>query len=173
MSASAHDRAAADASPSLSPRKASEARLEEIKLDAGTTHARDGNRLNPQIQGRDSYYELPVLRPPVWTWEVPLYFFLGGISGISACMAFAAQLLHVDPDLIRPLLWMALIGAAICPLLLIADLGRPSRFLYMLRVFKLQSPMFFELGAGRGGPTTRSCHPRTRQPLGLAVPLVA
>ena len=145
MSASAHDRAAADASPSLSPRKASEARLEEIKLDAGTTHARDGNRLNPQIQGRDSYYELPVLRPPVWTWEVPLYFFLGGISGISACMAFAAQLLHVDPELIRPLLWMALIGAATCPLLLIADLGRPSRFLYMLRVFKLQSPM--SLGA--------------------------
>jgi hypothetical protein len=145
MSQFANDRAAKAASPALAPRKATEARLEEIKLAAGAAHARDGNRLNRQIQGRDSYYELPALKPPVWTWQVPLYFFLGGISGVSACMAFAAQLLHRDPELIGPLLWMALIGAAICPLLLIADLGRPSRFLYMLRVFKLQSPM--SLGA--------------------------
>jgi len=141
MSQFADDRAATDSSPSLAPRKATEARLEQIKLAAGAAHARDGNRLSPQIQGRDSYYELPALKPPVWTWQVPLYFFLGGISGVSACMAFAAQLLHRDPELIRPLLWMAMIGAAICPILLIADLGRPTRFLYMLRVFKLRSPM--------------------------------
>jgi hypothetical protein len=145
MSTPANDRSAAgDVSPSLAPRKASEARLEEIKLAAEAAHASNGNRrdaLNPQIQGRDSYYELPALKQPVWTWEVPLYFFLGGISGVSACMAFAAQIFHRHPDLIRPLLWMALIGAAICPALLIADLGRPSRFLYMLRVFKVQSPM--------------------------------
>jgi hypothetical protein len=56
-------------------------------------------------------------------------------------MAFAAQLFHRDPDMIRPLLWIALIGASICPALLIADLGHPTRFLNMLRVFKLQSPM--------------------------------
>ena len=144
MSTSANNRAAAEAVPSLAPRKASEARLEEIKLAAGAAHASNGNRrdgLDPQIQGSDSYYELPALKQPVWTWEVPLYFFLGGISGVSACMAFAAQIFHRDPDLIRPLLWMALIGAAICPALLISDLGRPSRFLYMLRVFKVQSPM--------------------------------
>ncbi|HTF44924.1 MAG TPA: NrfD/PsrC family molybdoenzyme membrane anchor subunit, partial [Terriglobales bacterium] len=71
----------------------------------------------------------------------PLYFFLGGIAGVSACIGFAAQLFHGDPAPIRAALWMGLIGASICPVLLIADLGRPSRFLNMLRVFKLQSPM--------------------------------
>ena len=63
---------------------------------------------------------------------------------LPACppaLAFAAQLFHGDPALIRTALWMGLIGASICPVLLISDLGRPSRFLNMLRVFKLRSPM--------------------------------
>jgi formate-dependent nitrite reductase membrane component NrfD len=77
----------------------------------------------------------------VWTWEVPLYFFIGGIAGISACIAFAAQLFDRDPALIRDALWIAFVGSAICPVLLIADLGRPARFLNMLRVAKIQSPM--------------------------------
>ncbi len=87
------------------------------------------------------YYGLPLLKPPTWTWEVPLYLFLGGIAGVSACIAFAAQLFHADTNLIRTALWIGLIGAAICPMLLISDLGRPERFLNMLRVFKLKSPM--------------------------------
>jgi hypothetical protein len=125
------------AKPQSAP-KATEARLQQIKIAA----AAPGSQHNhPQIQGRDSYYNLPALKPPVWTWQVPLYFFLGGISGVSACMAFVAQLFHGEPSLVRALLWIGLIGVAICPALLIADLGRPSRFLNMLRVFKLQSPM--------------------------------
>ena len=55
------------------------------------------------------------------------------------------NLLGVIPALIRVSLWTALLGAAICPVLLIADLGRPTRFLNMLRVFKLRSAM--SLGA--------------------------
>src|SRR5258708_30507611 len=50
-------------------------------------------------------------------------------------------LLQGAPELIRLCLWVGLLGAAICPVLLIADLGRPMRFLNMLRVFKLQSAM--------------------------------
>src|SRR5258708_17002271 len=50
-------------------------------------------------------------------------------------------MLHGAPELIRLCLWVGLLGAAICPVLLIADLGRPLRFLNMLRVFKLQSAM--------------------------------
>jgi formate-dependent nitrite reductase membrane component NrfD len=121
--------------------KATEERLQEIKNAAAGLAPEATGRNHPQIQGRDSYYGLPALKPPVWTWEVPLYFFLGGISGVSECLAFVAQIFHPDDALIRALLWIALIGAAICPALLIADLGRPSRFLNMLRVFKLQSPM--------------------------------
>ena len=121
--------------------KATEARLREIKNTAtGLAPTATGHN-HPQIQGQDSYYGLPALKPPVWTWEVPLYFFLGGIAGVSECLAFIAQIFRPDAALISALLWIALIVVAICPLLLISDLGRPSRFLNMLRVFKPQSPM--------------------------------
>jgi formate-dependent nitrite reductase membrane component NrfD len=125
--------------------KATEKRLDQIRETAassanspaaiptlGTSDKRDG---------RESYYGLPVLKAPTWTWEVPLYFFFGGIAGVSACIAFFAHLFHADPALVRMCLWVGLIGAAICPILLIMDLGRPSRFLNMLRVFKIQSAM--------------------------------
>lgn len=134
--------------PSRKPR-ATEERLDEIRraaLDAapapGAEHR--GSAPSPSsspASTQESYYGLPVLKKPVWTWEVPLYFFLGGIAGVSACIGLGAQLSHGDPALIRAALWMGLIGASICPVLLIADLGRPSRFLNMLRVFKLRSPM--------------------------------
>ena len=61
-------------------------------------------------------------------------FYFGGIAGVSAVMAFAAHLFGAEPAMVRLLLWMALVGAALCPPLLIADLGSP-RFLNMLRVF--------------------------------------
>ena len=116
--------------------KATEKRLDEIReaaLQAGPAQA--------SAQAGESYYGLPLLKAPVWSWQIPLYFFLGGISGVSPCIGFVAQLFHSDLALVRVCLWMGLIGASICPMLLIADLGRPARFLNMLRVFKLQSPM--------------------------------
>ena len=100
-----------------------------------------GSRNAPQIRGRDGYYGLPVLKAPVWTWQVPLYFFVGGIAGMSACLALVGQLFGTEAALVRSALWVALIGAAICPIFLISDLGRPGRFLAMLRVAKIQSPM--------------------------------
>jgi hypothetical protein len=115
--------------------KPTEERLDEIRKAASQSGPAQGP------QAGESYYGLPVLKAPVWTWEVPLYFFLGGISGVSACIGFIAQLFRSDPALIRVCLWIALIGASICPILLIADLGRPARFLNMLRVFKLRSAM--------------------------------
>jgi formate-dependent nitrite reductase membrane component NrfD len=123
--------------------KATEERLDEIRKAAAESAPTAGpiQVAHPQIRGRESYYGLPVLKAPVWTWEVPLYFFIGGIAGVSANLAFAAQLFGRDPALIRAALWIAFLGAAICPVLLIADLGRPTRFLNMLRVAKIQSPM--------------------------------
>ena len=124
-------------------RKASEERLDEIRKAAADAALplRNAPVSHPQIRGKESYYGLPVLKAPVWTWEVALYFFIGGVSGMSAALAFAAQLFGGEAALIRAALFVALTGAVICPILLIADLGRPSRFLNMLRVFKLQSPM--------------------------------
>jgi hypothetical protein len=81
------------------------------------------------------------LKPPVWTWEVPTYLFVGGIAGMSAVVAVIAAATGADAALARDARWIALIGALVSPLLLISDLGRPGRFLYMLRVFKRQSAM--------------------------------
>src|SRR5256885_7097917 len=33
-----------------------------------------------------SYYGRPVVKPPVWTWEIPTYFFTGGLAGASASL---------------------------------------------------------------------------------------
>jgi Polysulphide reductase, NrfD len=125
--------------------KATEKRLDEIReaaaAIANTPAAVPSLGASRKTDGTESYYGLPVLKAPTWTWEVPLYFFIGGIAGVSACIAFFAHLFHADPALVRTCLWIGLIGAAICPVLLISDLGRPSRFLNMLRVFKIQSAM--------------------------------
>jgi DMSO reductase anchor subunit len=88
-----------------------------------------------------SYHDLPLLKAPVWTWEIPLYFFVGGAAGASSVLGFAAQLTTDDEDLVRDARRIAAIGAIVSGPLLISDLGRPERFLNMLRVFKPQSPM--------------------------------
>jgi hypothetical protein len=109
----------------------------KVVTGAGQAHA----NANVAIPGAEDYYNLPVLKPPTWTWEVPLYFFVGGIAGMSSLIAFVGHLFHADPRMIRVVLWIPLIGAGLCPALLISDLGRPLRFLNMLRVFKWRSAM--------------------------------
>jgi formate-dependent nitrite reductase membrane component NrfD len=89
----------------------------------------------------DTYYDLPLLKPPVWTWEVPTYFFVGGAAGASAVIAAAARFTGADRALVRDAKWVAAGGAVLSAPLLVADLGRPERFLHMLRVFKPQSAM--------------------------------
>jgi len=93
---------------------------------------------------------VPLLKAPVWTWEVPAYFFVGGASGAAAVIAAiagfrgdAASLSSVAAlaSIAERARWIAAVGALIAPPLLISDLGRPARFLNMLRVFKIQSPM--------------------------------
>lgn len=90
--------------------------------------------------GFRSYYAKAVIKEPTWTWEVPWYLFLGGLSGASSLLSLAARL-RGDEELARRALWVALGGATVSPVLLILDLGRPERFYNMLRVFKPTSPM--------------------------------
>jgi len=87
-----------------------------------------------------TYYGRPVLKVPVWRWPVPVYFFTGGLAGASASLGLASRL-KGDDALARRALDVATVGALISPALLIADLGRPERFLNMLRVAKPTSPM--------------------------------
>jgi hypothetical protein len=85
---------------------------------------------------RTGYYGTPLLKVPAWTWEVPLYFFVGGAAGSAAALAQIGKFTSSDYKLVNDARWIAAIGGAISPVLLISDLGRPERFLNMLRVFK-------------------------------------
>jgi Polysulphide reductase, NrfD len=91
--------------------------------------------------GDAGYFGLPLLKKPVWTWEVPVYFFVGGAAGASAVIATVAERLDGEGDLARDAAWIAAGGGLVSAALLTADLGRPERFLNMLRVFKPQSAM--------------------------------
>jgi formate-dependent nitrite reductase membrane component NrfD len=87
-----------------------------------------------------SYYDQPVIKRPTWTWEVPVYFFTGGVAGASAGLAYLSGVR--GNDVLARRAWITAAGAiAMSPPLLISDLGRPTRFLNMLRMFKVTSPM--------------------------------
>ncbi len=90
-----------------------------------------------------TYYDRPVLKRPVWKWYVPAYFSCGGAAGAAAVVAAAAQLADRRglQGLIRRARWVAALGGAAGTVLLIVHLGRPARFLNMLRVFRPTSPM--------------------------------
>jgi DMSO reductase anchor subunit len=87
-----------------------------------------------------SYYGRPVLKEPVWTGEIPWYFFFGGLAGASSVLSLSARVAG-NRALARRALLVSLGGATVSPVLLIMDLGRPERFYNMLRVFKPTSPM--------------------------------
>ena len=90
-----------------------------------------------------TYYGVPTLKEPVWKWYIPAYFYVGGVAGASAAAGAAAQLFDRRgmEGLWRPARLVAAGGAALSAALLIADLGRPARFVNMLRVFRPSSPM--------------------------------
>jgi hypothetical protein len=89
----------------------------------------------------DSYYGKPVLNAPVWKpLDIAGYLFLGGLAGASSALAAGAQATG-RPGLARTSKVGALGAGAVSLVALVHDLGRPERFLHMLRVFKVTSPM--------------------------------
>jgi hypothetical protein len=89
----------------------------------------------------ESYYGRQILKTPTWkTPDVPLYLFLGGMAGGSALLAEGAALTG-RPHLERVARLAAAGGAAAGTVALVHDLGRPERFLNMLRVLKPTSPL--------------------------------
>lgn len=130
-------------------RKTFETRLDQLREEArqkGTvedagTRAIGGPVPNPSSSHNAvGYFGQAFLKPPVWEWMIAVYFFVGGLAGMSGLVA-AAALIKQEFGLARVAMWPAAIGAIVSVILLTADLGRPMRFIYMLRVFKYQSPM--------------------------------
>jgi formate-dependent nitrite reductase membrane component NrfD len=89
------------------------------------------------------YHGLPPLKAAPWKAYVPAYYFAGGLSGAASLLGAGLQLTG-DASLRPAVLRCRRIGAAsigVGAALLIADLGRPARFLHMIRVFRPTSPM--------------------------------
>ncbi|MGW4798675.1 NrfD/PsrC family molybdoenzyme membrane anchor subunit [Nonomuraea sp. NPDC004297] len=124
----------------------------DVRMD-GSPDLRGERQATPGSAGRrrerlmvpkadfESYYGRPVLNAPTWqAHDIAGYLFLGGLAGASSTLAAAAELTG-RPRLARA----AKVGAAGALggslYALIHDLGRPERFLNMLRVFKVTSPM--------------------------------
>jgi len=103
------------------------------EVPAAAARMRGGTEVPVPVRG-------PVIRPNVWTWEVPLYFWFGGIATGASFAALGCEVAG-DARSAR-VARMVAVGAAGCggPLL-IMDLGRPERFHHMFRIFKTRSPM--------------------------------
>ncbi|MGB8389079.1 NrfD/PsrC family molybdoenzyme membrane anchor subunit [Mycobacterium sp.] len=108
----------------------------------GRRSGSDGSREMPMVPEAEfsSYYGRPVVKPAPWGHEVGAYLFLGGVAGGSGLLAAGAQLTGLD-KLRRNARLTALVAVLLSLVALVKDLGRPERFLNMLRTFKPTSPM--------------------------------
>jgi formate-dependent nitrite reductase membrane component NrfD len=87
-----------------------------------------------------SYYGRPVVRETVWGPDIPSYLFLGGLAGASSGLAAGAH--FTGNRQLAPAAKAAAAGAiSLSMVALVHDLGRPIRFVNMLRVLKVTSPM--------------------------------
>jgi hypothetical protein len=101
---------------------------------------RRGDSMVPDAEF-SSYYGRPVVKEPTWAaLDIAGYLFLGGLAGASSTLAAGAEL-SGRPGLARPLKLGAVGAISLSLVALVHDLGRPARFLNMLRVFKPTSPM--------------------------------
>src|SRR5262245_7299778 len=116
----------------------------------------------------ESYYGRPVVKEPVWrSPEIPGYLFLGGLAGASSLLAAFAQATG-NHELARVSKAGAAAAIGAGGLALAVDLGRPARFLNMLRVFKVSSPMslgsWLLAGYGPAAATAAACAATGRLP---------
>lgn len=87
-----------------------------------------------------SYYGRPIVKASPWEADIPAYLFAGGLAAGSSLIAAGADLTG-RPTLRRSGRLGAVAALAVSMVALVHDLGKPSRFLNMLRVAKVTSPM--------------------------------
>ncbi|WP_114906559.1 NrfD/PsrC family molybdoenzyme membrane anchor subunit [Ornithinimicrobium murale] len=101
-----------------------------------------GRREAPAVPDAEfsSYYGRAIIKPVPWKHEIPAYLFVGGVAAGSGIIAAGAAV--TGRELLRRNSRLtAMTGVAVSGALLVADLGRPERFLNMMRTVKLTSPM--------------------------------
>jgi hypothetical protein len=110
---------------------------------AGRRRRRRGRGEQPMVPDAtfSSYYGKPVLNKPTWEpLDIAGYLYLGGLAGASSLLAAGADATG-RPGLAAPAKLGAVGAISLSLAALVHDLGRPARFLNMLRVFKPTSPM--------------------------------
>lgn len=103
----------------------------------------DGGRemsMVDDVEFNDSYYGRSIVKAPPWDWKIAAYLFVGGVAGGSGILAAGADVAGLK-KLRRNTRITALLGTVAGTGLLVLDLGRPERFLHMMRTFKPSSPM--------------------------------
>jgi formate-dependent nitrite reductase membrane component NrfD len=104
--------------------------------------AGDGSREMAMVEDVEfeSYYGRPVVKAPPWETPIGIYLFVGGLAGASGLLQAGAAL-SGNAELRRSSRLVALAAVGVGTPALIVDLGRPERFLHMMRVIKVSSPM--------------------------------
>ncbi len=129
----------------------------EAAGQVATTHQEQVQKTTPEpweqtptvVDNDPTYYDRPALKQSVWSIDIPLYYFLGGAAGAALSLGAAVQLACRNDDSCRGDLrkfaeychWTGIIGSSVGAMFLVHDLGKPSRFLHMVRVFRPTSPM--------------------------------
>jgi formate-dependent nitrite reductase membrane component NrfD len=99
----------------------------------------------PPPSSNPAYYDISILKSPLWKWEIATYFYLGGLSAGAYVLGRLADR-HggkTHREISRIASYLALASILPAPPLLIHDLGDPKRFHHMLRMWKPSSPMNF------------------------------
>jgi formate-dependent nitrite reductase membrane component NrfD len=113
--------------------------MRALDPDASARGVSDGAQL--PAHAAPTYYDRPLLKKPHWEGSVITYLFLGGLMGGTGVLVALADEDGDDEALARNGRHLALALALVCPPVLISHLGRPERFLNMLRIFKIKSVM--------------------------------
>jgi formate-dependent nitrite reductase membrane component NrfD len=108
---------------------------------AGGKRRRGGERPMVPDAKFSSYYGKPILNKPIWNAsDIAGYFYLGGLAGASSVLGLGAHITG-RTALAKSCKLGALAAISLGAVGLVHDLGKPSRFVNMLRVFKPTSPM--------------------------------
>ena len=119
----------------------SEATRESVQQSNGKVETSHHPETDPKRKDKN-YYGIPPIKHAHWTWQIPVYFWIGGIGAGTHLFSTVAQLLgHEDEAMKRVSRYTVLLTMILSPIFLIWDLGRPERFFNMMRILKLRSPM--------------------------------
>src|ERR671916_109473 len=101
----------------------SEATRDSVQQSNGKVETSHHSETDPKREDKH-YYGIPPIKHAHWTWQIPVYFWIGGIGAGTQLFSTVAQLLgHEDAALKRASRYTVLVSMILSPIFLIWDLG--------------------------------------------------